>query len=160
MRSKDGQENYTRHHKLNTKMALPYITIGESLVFPNTIAPVFISAKSDIVAYETAMEKGKNIIIGYLKEKNKGRTLSNTYRKASLCQILQALKLPDGSVRLLVECKSKVQLTTITFNELFVAEAKIINEDSNQSSKTLIEVLKKIFIEYKNIHGKIRNNFV
>ncbi len=103
------------------------------------------------------MEKSKNIVIGYPVDKKKGKSLNNTYKTATLCHILQVLKLPDGTVRILVEGVNKVQLSSITFNEFYIAECKTINKTIPIDSKTtsLIEVVKKIFTEYSSIHTKI-----
>ena len=163
-KSTTGQENSTRQQQLRskTKHVLPYLTIGETVIFPNTIAPIFITGTNDIKAYESAMEKSKNIVIGYPIDKKKGKSLNNTYKTATLCHILQVLKLPDGTVRILVEGVSKVQLTSITFNEFYITECKSINKTIpiDTKTKSLIEVVKKIFTEYSSIHTKIPEEVV
>jgi len=108
------------------------------------------------------MEKSKNIVIGYPIDKKKSKSLNNTYKTAVLCHILQVLKLPDGTVRILVEGVNKVKLSTITFNEFYIAECKIINNPIpiDTKTKSLIEVIKKIFTEYSSIHGKIPEEVV
>lgn len=138
------------------------MTIGETVIFPNTIAPIFITGKSDINAYESAMEKSKHIIIGYPIEKKKGKSLNNTYKMATLCHILQVLKLPDGTVRILVEGLNKVNITSITFNEFYIAESRtqIKDKDENPKISDLIKVVKKIFTEYSFIHGKIPDEVI
>lgn len=103
------------------------------------------------------MAKSKNIIVGYPIDKKKGKSLNNTYETATLCHILQVLKLPDGTVRILVEGQNRVQLSSITFNEFYIAEAKNIvkQEVTDEKTASLIEVVRKIFAEYSQIHGKI-----
>lgn len=103
------------------------------------------------------MTKSKNIIIGYPIDKKKGKSLNNTYKLATLCHILQVLKLPDGTVRLLVEGLNKVNLSSLTFNEFYICESKNIIKSIISDDKTtaLIGVVKKIFSEYSSLHGKI-----
>lgn len=157
-RLKTGQENSTQSlKKLKSKQTLPYITIGETVIFPNTIAPIFISGKADIKAYENAMEQNKDIVIGYPLDKTKSKSLNNTYKTGTLCHILQVLKLPDGTVRILVEGYNKVKINNISFNEFYTTECKLIIREEYRDSRltSLIEVVKKVFNEYSSIHGKV-----
>ncbi len=103
------------------------------------------------------MESNKKFVIGYPINKTKGKSLNNTYKTATLCNILQILKLPDGTVRLLVEGINKVTIKGITFSDYYATDCKLLNESESSDPKitSLIEVVKKIFTEFSSIHGKI-----
>ena len=82
----------------------PLLPLRDVVVFPHMVIPLFVGRSKSIKALESAMEMGKSIVLVAQKAAAKDEpTVDDLYRVGSIANILQMLKLPDGTVKVLVE---------------------------------------------------------
>jgi ATP-dependent Lon protease len=91
----------------NNSMEMPLLPLRDVVVFPHMVIPLFVGRPKSIKALETAMEAGKSIVLVAQKSAAKDEPApEDLYDVGSIANILQMLKLPDGTVKVLVELKS------------------------------------------------------
>ncbi|MDP2241217.1 MAG: endopeptidase La [Burkholderiales bacterium] len=97
-----------------TPLQLPLLPLRDVVVFPHMVIPLFVGRPKSIKALETAMEAGKSIVLVAQKSASKDEpTPEDMYEIASIANILQMLKLPDGTVKVLVEGSQRARITEI-----------------------------------------------
>jgi ATP-dependent Lon protease len=94
--------------------AIPLLPLRDVVVFPHMVIPLFVGRPKSIKALETAMESGKSIVLVAQKSAAKDDPApEDLYRIGSIANILQMLKLPDGTVKVLVEGGQRARLHEI-----------------------------------------------
>src|SRR5258705_12348539 len=97
-----------------TQLQLPLLPLRDVVVFPHMVIPLFVGRPKSIKALETAMESGKSIVLVAQKSAAKDDpSPEDLYRIGSIANILQMLKLPDGTVKVLVEGAQRARLHEI-----------------------------------------------
>jgi ATP-dependent Lon protease len=106
-------------------LELPLLPLRDVVVFPHMVIPLFVGRPKSIKALETAMEGGKNILLLAQKSAAKDEPEpDDLYRIGCLANILQMLKLPDGTVKVLVEGTQRARVEAIEAQaSMFVATA-------------------------------------
>src|SRR5678816_59308 len=95
-------------------LQLPLLPLRDVVVFPHMVIPLFVGRPKSIKALETAMEAGKSIVLVAQKSAAKDDPgPEDLYRIGSIANILQMLKLPDGTVKVLVEGNQRARLHKI-----------------------------------------------
>lgn len=111
-------------------VSLPLLPLRDVVVFPHMVIPLFVGRPRSIKALEKAMEVGKHILLVAQKSSaNDDPTLEDLYQVGTLASILQMLKLPDGTVKVLVEGNQRVSVNE--FGEThgyYVAHATPVEE--------------------------------
>jgi len=97
----------------SNKNQLPLIPLRELVIFPYSVVPFFAGRPSTIKAIEKAMEGDKNIFLAFQKNKNESPTPEDLFPVGTVAHILQILKLPDGSLRVLVEGKMRADVLKV-----------------------------------------------
>jgi ATP-dependent Lon protease len=93
---------------------MPLLPLRDVVVFPHMVIPLFVGRPKSIKALETAMEAGKSIVLVAQKSAAKDDPApEDLYRIGSIANILQMLKLPDGTVKVLVEGSQRARLHEI-----------------------------------------------
>jgi len=93
---------------------IPLLPLRDVVVFPHMVIPLFVGRPKSIKALETAMESGKSIVLVAQKSAAKDDPApEDLYRIGSIANILQMLKLPDGTVKVLVEGAQRARLHDI-----------------------------------------------
>ncbi|MCC6534625.1 MAG: endopeptidase La [Burkholderiales bacterium] len=88
----------------STSLTLPLLPLRDVVVFPHMVIPLFVGRPKSIKALEAAMEAGKSIMLIAQKSAAKDEpSPEDLYATGSIANILQMLKLPDGTVKVLVE---------------------------------------------------------
>ena len=96
-------------------LQLPLLPLRDVVVFPHMVIPLFVGRPKSIKALETAMESGKSIVLVAQKSAAKDEPApEDMYRIGSVANILQMLKLPDGTVKVLVEGSQRARIHEIT----------------------------------------------
>lgn len=91
-------------NKDSDSIVLPLLPLRDVVVFPHMVIPLFVGRTKSIKALELAMESGKNILLVAQKSAAKDDpSLSDLYEIGCVSNLLQMLKLPDGTVKVLVE---------------------------------------------------------
>jgi ATP-dependent Lon protease len=96
------------------RQSLPLLPLRDVVVFPHMVIPLFVGRPRSIKALELAMEGGKNIMLAAQKSASKDDpTPDDVYEIGCLATILQMLKLPDGTVKVLVEGTQRARIVSI-----------------------------------------------
>ena len=109
---------------------LPVLPLRDMVVFPHGVHPLFVGTKSSIVALDSAMADDKQIFLVAKKDSEKTDLgPDDLYNMGTVATILQLLKLPDGTVKVLVEGGSRAAVKEIDFSHDFIrAEVDVYPE--------------------------------
>jgi ATP-dependent Lon protease len=128
------------------------------------IAPLFVGRPKSINALEAVMENNKEIVLLTQKKPSTEDPKSkDLYETGTIGNILQLLKLPDGTVKVLIEGKRRCLIKKFTELELFLeAEVNVIEENVNEEKNNLeqIDELINVFEQYVKINGKINSDVI
>jgi len=110
---------------LPESVELPLLPLRDVVVFPHMVIPLFVGRPKSIKALEMAMEAGKNILLVAQKSAAKDEPEpEDLYRIGCMANILQMLKLPDGTVKVLVEGTQRARIEAIEVqSSVFMATA-------------------------------------
>ena len=139
--------------------SLPLLPLRDVVVFPHMVIPLFVGRPKSIKALETAMEAGKNILLVAQKSAAKDEPVpEDMYEIGCLANILQMLKLPDGTVKVLVEGVQRARLLKIEDQRaLFVADIELIPVEERTDNE--IEAMRRTvlaqFDQYVKLNKKI-----
>ncbi len=102
---------------------MPVLPLRDVVVYPHMVIPLFVGREKSIVALDLAMKADKRILLVAQKQADvddpKGEDL---YRVGTVATILQLLKLPDGTVKVLVEGVDRASIEKLSEGEFFSAE--------------------------------------
>src|SRR5918993_3446436 len=93
----------------------PLLPLRDIVVFPGMVVPLFVGRDRSVAALEAAMEGNKDIfLLAQLDPGCDDPTREDVYDVGVIAQVLQLLKLPDGTVRVLVEGQSRANLVELS----------------------------------------------
>ncbi|MAU42065.1 MAG: endopeptidase La [Kordiimonas sp.] len=137
----------------------PVLPLRDIVVFPHMIVPLFVGRDKSVKALEDVMENDKKILLVAQKDANMDDpTVDDIYRVGTLAKVLQLLKLPDGTVKVLVEGLERAKISAFTDREdFFEAEALLQPEvdSSNQELTALERSVTSQFEQYVKLNKKI-----
>ena len=109
----------------------PLLPLRDVVVFPHMVIPLFVGRPKSIKALETAMEAGKSILLVAQKSAAKDEpSPEDLYDIGSIANILQMLKLPDGTVKVLVEGVQRARVLSVVDEKThYSAEALPVPSD-------------------------------
>ena len=116
----------------------PVLPLRDIVVFPHMIVPLFVGREKSVKALEEVMRDDKQILLSSQIDPNEDDpTEDGIYRTGVLANVLQLLKLPDGTVKVLVEGQSRVKITDFIPNDdYFEASARELHEAAGDLSAT------------------------
>jgi ATP-dependent Lon protease len=138
---------------------LPLLPLRDVVVFPHMVIPLFVGRPRSIRALEAAMEAGKSIMLAAQKSAGKDDpTPDDVYEIGCVATILQMLKLPDGTVKVLVEGAQRARVTNIQDADThFTSELVPIAPDTTAGAE--IEALRRAIVsqfeQYVKLNKKI-----
>ena len=108
----------------------PVLPLRDIVVFPHMIVPLFVGREKSVHALEEVMQDDKQILLSsQIDPGEDDPDVEGIYRTGVLANVLQLLKLPDGTVKVLVEGQARVKITSFIENEVFFeAEAEYLTE--------------------------------
>ncbi|OZI44638.1 endopeptidase La [Bordetella genomosp. 5] len=138
---------------------LPLLPLRDVVVFPHMVIPLFVGRPRSIRALEVAMEAGKSIML--VAQKSAGKddpTPEDVYEIGCVAGILQMLKLPDGTVKVLVEGTQRARIDSVEdVDSHFTCQVTPIEPDTTQGSET--EALRRAIVaqfeQYVKLNKKI-----
>ena len=139
--------------------ALPLLPLRDVVVFPHMVIPLFVGRPKSIKALESAMQAGKSIML--VAQKNGSEddpSAADIYSIGCVSNILQLLKLPDGTVKVLIEGADRARITSIVdTGEHFVCDLKTIDSDDNDSpeAEALRRAILAQFDQYVKLNKKV-----
>ena len=137
----------------------PLLPLRDVVVFPHMVIPLFVGRSKSIKALETAMEANKTIVLVAQKSATKDDPgTDDLYAIGSMANILQMLKLPDGTVKVLVEGTQRANVLRV-FDAVshFDAEVQIVpaEDGTDSESEAMRRVLIAQFDQYVKLNKKI-----
>ena len=137
----------------------PLLPLRDVVVFPHMVIPLFVGRPKSIKAMETAMEAGKNILLVAQKSAAKDDPgAEDMYEIGCVASILQMLKLPDGTVKVLVEGGSRARISDVAdLKTHWVAQAEPIEIEGTPPAEieAMRRALLSAFDQYVKLNKKI-----
>src|SRR5436305_2474861 len=126
-KSEDGKKKGPR--------AIPLLPLRDIIVFPHMVVPLFVGREKSINALEQAMSADKEIVLSAQKKaKTNDPTPDDIFTVGTIGQIIQLLRLPDGTVKVLVEGKRRARLQKfVPHEECFLVEVEDVAEVNEKS---------------------------
>ena len=139
--------------------AVPVLPLRDVVVYPHMVMPLFVGREKSILALEQAMRVGKQILLIAQKQADVDEPgPEDLYRIGTLATILQLLKLPDGTVKVLVEGAERATVEKVIAGPYFSAEVTVI-KDQEQFDEREMDVLTRSVIaqfeQYVKLNRKV-----
>ena len=141
------------------KLIVPLIPLRDIIIFPYMVVPLFVGREKSIKALEKAMAEDKLILLSAQKKaKTEEPAPAEIYDMGTLGTILQLLRLPDGTVKVLIEGKKRARIKEfVSEEECFTVSIEEITEESDETVETeaLIRSVLKSFETYVKFNKRI-----
>ncbi len=149
-----------------TTVTYPVLPLRDIVVFPHMIVPLFVGRERSVRALEQVMKDDRQILLASQKDAAKDDPAEDDiYRVGALANVLQLLKLPDGTVKVLVEGRTRAKILNFVDNDsFFEAEAEeIADVDGDPAtvealSRSLTEVFERYVKLNKNVPEEALSN--
>ncbi len=139
--------------------SFPLLPLRDVVVFPHMVIPLFVGRAKSIKALESAMEAGKSIVLVAQKTAAKDEpAMDDLYRVGSIANILQMLKLPDGTVKVLVEGTQRAKILRVLDQKThFDADIEPVPLDDSfgHEAEAMRRTLINQFDQYVKLNKKI-----
>ena len=134
---------------------LPLLPLRDVVVFPHMVIPLFVGRPKSIKALEAAMEQGKSIMLAAQKAAAKDEPSANDiYEIGCVANILQMLKLPDGTVKVLVEGAQRARIHKIEeMDTHFVADLTPVESELGEESE--VEAMRRAIVQQFDQYVKL-----
>jgi len=140
-------------------LSYPVLPLRDIVVFPHMIVPLFVGREKSVRALEEVMQDDKQILLSSQVDPTMDDPDSDgIYRIGVLANVLQLLKLPDGTVKVLVEGKARVKITGFVDNPAFFeARAERLEEvlGDEASAEALMRAVSEEFERYAKVKKNI-----
>ena len=137
----------------------PVLALRDIVIFPNVVVPLFVGRDKSIAALENAMaDKKKILLISQIDAQMDTPHTGDLFRIGTLANVLQLLKLPDGTIKILIEGTARARVMDWTQSEpFFEAHAASIPEKESDPIKvdTLMRSVKEQFEKYVQLSGAV-----
>ena len=147
-----------------TETIYPILPLRDIVIFPHMIAPLFVGRLKSINALELVMEENKQIVLLTQKKPSvEDPKQKDLFKVGTLGNILQMLKLPDGTVKVLVEGKSRCIIEKVNSSDEYTnAKIKFLkNEEFVFDNKDILtNKLSGVFEQYAKLNGKINSDIL
>ena len=156
---KDQPRAKTSRSKSSRIDILPLLPLRDIVVFPRMVIPLFIGREKSIRALEFAMDQGKQVILVAQKDPRQlDPSDDDVYRIGVVGSIVQLLKLPDGTMKVLMEGHERVEILRLVAREDFL-QAEILPVHSgvlfSHEAEALIRTANAVFENYVKLNPKI-----
>ena len=148
---------------MNTK-SLPLLPLRDIVVFPGMVAPLFVGRKQSVNALNHIMTGDKKIFLLTQKDSDvENPNSENLFKVGTIAKVLQLLKLPDGTIKVLVEGIERASLKNLKVDKDFIS-ANIKTLDKKYSLNTKLKAILKIVIEqfeeYIKVNKKLPSDII
>jgi ATP-dependent Lon protease len=138
---------------------LPVLPLRDIVVFPHMVVPLFVGRDKSVRALEEVMQGDKQILLATQKNSaDDDPAPSAIYEIGVVATVLQLLKLPDGTVKVLVEGRSRARITRFTDQaDFYQAEVEHVEEDGGQvhEAEALSRAVVEQFENYIKLNKKV-----
>jgi ATP-dependent Lon protease len=151
--------------KTDTKPKVyPLLPLRDVVVYPHMAVPLFVGREKSILALEKGMSTDKQVVLVTQKDPAEDSpALDDVHQIGTLATILQLLKLPDGTLKVLVEGSSRVKLVNPVEGEHFLEtqfETLVIEDQDEKEVGALSRATKMLFDQYVNLNKKIPSDVI
>ena len=148
---------------MNSEIRKPLLPLRDIVIFPSIVVPLFVGRKKSIKALEEVMKSDKSVVLVTQKNSEVDDPAANDiYSYGCLSKVLQLLKLPDGTVKVLVEGLARVKILEIeNDNKKFLScKTQIVEtEKENEENKIFATNLIKKFEKLSGLNKKDVSDF-
>src|SRR5829696_3328844 len=141
------------------KRVLPLLPLRDIIVFPHMVVPLFVGRQRSIKALEEATQKQSLIFLSSQKDaKTNEPSEDDIYRIGTLGSVVQMLKLPDGTVKVLIEGKKRAKIANFVVNpDFFLVDVEDAQESNDRTTEAeaLIREVHTTFENYVKLKKKI-----
>ena len=151
--------------KTDTKPKVyPLLPLRDVVVYPHMAVPLFVGREKSILALEKGMSTDKQVVLVTQKDPAEDSpALDDVHQIGTLATILQLLKLPDGTLKVLVEGSSRVKLVNPVEGEHFLEtqfETLVAEDQDEKEVGALSRATKMLFDQYVNLNKKIPSDVI
>ena len=115
---------------------LAVLPLRDVVVYPHMVVPLFVGRKPSILALENAMAVGKEILlVAQRKPEVDEPTAEDIYGVGTLATVLQMMKMPDNTVKVMVQGVLRARLDALESENFFSAEFKPVSEESAEGDQ-------------------------
>lgn len=154
-------ENIVMQDETNNRMLIPVLPLRDVVVYPHMVIPLFVGRGKSIKALEAAMVDSKQIfLVAQKKSSNDDPLPTDIYQTGTLSTVLQLLKLPDGTVKVLVEGEKRARANEYFQDKGYLESSLEILEEVNNAVEEpevgiLMRSLMSQFEQYIKLNKKI-----
>ena len=143
---------------MNLAESYPVLPLRDIVVFPHMIVPLFVGRDKSVRALEQVMTQDKQILLSSQRDPGEDDPSEDgIFRVGVLANVLQLLKLPDGTVKVLVEGRARVQIERFIDNEsYFEAEARPL-EETQGDAEMVAALVRSVSSEFE-LYAKVKKN--
>jgi ATP-dependent Lon protease len=138
---------------------IPVLPLRDVVVYPHMVIPLFVGRDKSIIALDKAMTTGKRILLVAQKKADLDDPQpTDLYEVGTLATILQLLKLPDGTVKVLVEGTERALIDRLNVSDHFSAEISVLKEDDREDEREIDVLVRSIiaqFEQYVKLNKKV-----
>ena len=139
--------------------AVPVLPLRDVVVYPHMVIPLFVGRERSIQALDKAMHEGKQIVLVAQTQADVDEpSVDDLYSMGTLATILQLLKLPDGTVKVLVEGGDRVRIDEYHVGEYFSASITVLGEDEDFDEREMDVMCRSVisqFEQYVKLNKKV-----
>ncbi len=141
---------------------LPLLPLRDVVVYPQMVIPLFVGREKSIQALEAAMEADKRVLLVAQREASQDEPdNADLYAMGTVADIMQLLKLPDGTVKVLIEGNFRADVIDIEEHETGYTQAHLVPRESepltSREQEALVRVLLNQFEQYVKLSKKVPN---
>ena len=156
------EEKKVQEFKLFKKM--PVLPLRNIVVYPHMVVPLFVGRDKSIAALEEVMDKGQELLFLAQKDADTNDPKNeDLYEVGTVGKVLQLLKLPDGTVKVLVEGVKRAKVEALIPHKNFLeAKVEVISEEKTDD-KTLIAISRQVvsrFEDFVKLNSKVASEVV
>jgi len=141
------------------QLTLPVLPLRDVVVYPHMVIPLFVGREKSINCLEAAMEQGKKVLLVAQTEASlDDPKIEDLYKVGTVANILQLLKLPDGTVKVLVEGVQRAELiNNIEHKDYFFAQVELLQSEAIDDAEedALLRSVMGQFESYIKLNKKI-----
>ncbi|MFT4591680.1 MAG: ATP-dependent Lon protease [Gammaproteobacteria bacterium] len=131
--------------------SMPILPLRDVVVYPHMVIPLFVGREKSIQALDKAMEAGKQILLAAQKQADVDEPgIEDIHSMGTLATILQLLKLPDGTVKVLVEGVSRARIKSVLPGDYFAANIELIEDSLDDEEGDLDGIKRAVVTQFEN----------
>ena len=142
-----------------TSDALPVLPLRDVVVYPHMVIPLFVGREKSILALEQAMKVNKQILLLAQKQADVDDPQpKDLYQVGTIATILQLLKLPDGTVKVLVEGTERASVAELTAGDYFAAQVAPLGDTEQYEEREMDVLVRSVvsqFEQYVKLNRKV-----